>query len=194
MRISFGRFLFFLCCRKCLLSFQVKHLINKKNAAYRNYFKNNKSSQSFAMFQSFQSELSIDCHFEKQILFKGIQKLLDPSTSPKTYWSILKTLLDNKKIPIILTIFHEKKFIIDFKHKVKIFNSHFSKQCSLINKNSKFPPDYPQKSNESLSSITFEINDIDKIINHGYDMLSICMLKLYGESIYQSLDLLFRFV
>ena len=99
-----------------------------------------------------------------------------------------------------MTIFHENKFIIDFKHKVKIFNSHFSKQCSLINKNSKFPPDCPQKSNESLSSITFEISDIDKIIknldpnqSHGYDMLSICMLKLYGESIYQPLNLLFKF-
>ena len=29
---------------------QHKHLINEKNAAYKNYLKNNKSDQSFAMF------------------------------------------------------------------------------------------------------------------------------------------------
>ena len=32
---------------------RVKHLINEKNALYKNYLKNNKSNQSFATFQSF---------------------------------------------------------------------------------------------------------------------------------------------
>ena len=34
---------------------RVKHLINEKNAIYKNYLKNNKSNQSFATVQSFQS-------------------------------------------------------------------------------------------------------------------------------------------
>ena len=75
------------------------------------------------------------------------------------YWSMVKTFLNNKKIPIILPIFHDNKFTTDFKQKAEIFNSHFSKQrASLIN-NSKIPLECPQKSNESLSSITFEINE-----------------------------------
>ena len=36
---------------------QVKHLINEKNTIYKNYLKNNKSNQSFAMFQYFQTQL-----------------------------------------------------------------------------------------------------------------------------------------
>ena len=36
---------------------QVKHLINEKGAAYKFYLKSNKSNQTFAMFQSFQSQL-----------------------------------------------------------------------------------------------------------------------------------------
>ena len=39
-------------------SSQVKHLINKK-VLRKKLFKKNKSSQSFAMFQSFQSQLSL---------------------------------------------------------------------------------------------------------------------------------------
>ena len=36
---------------------QVKHLIDERNAAYKN-FKNSKNNQSFAMLQSFQGQLS----------------------------------------------------------------------------------------------------------------------------------------
>ena len=49
-------------------------------------------------------------------------RLADPLTSPKTYWSILKTFLNNKKIPCIPPLFHENKFITDFKEKAELFN------------------------------------------------------------------------
>ena len=113
---------------------------------------------------------------------------------------MLKTFLNNKKIPAIPPIFHDNKFITDFKQKAEIFNSHFSKQCTPLINNSKIPSECPRKSNEPLSSITFEINDIDKIIknldpnkSHGHDMLSIRMWKLCGESIYKPLNLIFKF-
>ena len=66
------------------------------------------------------------------------------------------------------------------------FNNKISSECS-------------RKSNESLSSITFEINDIEKLIkdldpnkSHCHDMLIIGMLKLCGESIYKPLNLIFK--
>ena len=49
----------------------------------------------------------------------------------------------------------------DFKQKAVIFNSHCSKQCTPVISNSKIPSECPRKSNESLCSITFEINDIE---------------------------------
>ena len=111
----------------------------------------------------------------------------------------MKTFLNNKKIPVIPPIFHDNKFITDFKQKAEIFNSHFSKQCAPLINNSKIPSECPQKSNESLPSVTFKINDIEKIIknfgpnkSHGHDMLSIRILKLCGESIYKALNLIFR--
>ena len=57
-------------------------------------------------------------------------RLADPLTSPKTYWSILKTFLNNKKIPCIPSLFHEIKFITDL-----IF---YVNQCSLWSNNSAF--------------------------------------------------------
>ena len=79
---------------------KVKHLINGKNAAYKNYVKNNKNSQSFAMFQSFQSQLSLLITTLKSKYYSKVAKrILDPRTSPKLYFSILKIFLNNKKIP-----------------------------------------------------------------------------------------------
>ena len=64
-------------------------------------------------------------------------KLLDSKTSPKSYWSILKIFLNNKKIPCIPPLLHNGSFIIDFKEKAELFNDFFSRQCSLVNNNSK---------------------------------------------------------
>ena len=41
---------------------------------------------------------------------------MDPATSAKTYWSILKTLLNNKKIPRTPPLFQQGKYVTDFKN------------------------------------------------------------------------------
>ena len=51
------------------------------------------------------------------------KKLNDPSTAPKSYWTILNWFLKNKKIPRILPIFHNDQVISDFKEKTNLFNS-----------------------------------------------------------------------
>ena len=68
-----------------------------------------------------------------------------------------------------------------------------------FNQQQQIPSECSHKSHESLSSITFEINDIETIIknldpnkSHGHGMLSIRMLKLCGESIYKPLNLIFK--
>ena len=100
---------------------------------------------------------------------------------------------------IIPPILNDNQYITDFKQKAEIFGFHFSKQCTPLISNSKVPSECSRKSNESLSSIAFEINDIEKIIknldpnkSHGHDMFSIRMLKLCGESIYKALNLIFK--
>ena len=50
-------------------------------------------------------------------------KLMDPMTSAKTYWPIVKRYLNDKKIPCLTPLFHDNKFITDFKEKTELFNS-----------------------------------------------------------------------
>ena len=47
--------------------------------------------------------------------------------APKYYWSLLKTMLNDKKVPCIPPIFHDNKFVTDFSKTADLFNSFFAK-------------------------------------------------------------------
>ena len=53
-------------------------------------------------------------------LAKLSPKVGNPDTVPKTYWSIINRLLNNKKIPIIPPVFFEGKLISDFEKKAEL--------------------------------------------------------------------------
>ena len=84
-------------------------------------------------FSSFNKNNSLIEKFKHKYYVRVSKKLSDPATTPKSYWSILKTFLNNKKLPCISPLLHENKFIIDFRSKAEIFNTFFAKQYSLIN-------------------------------------------------------------
>ena len=52
-------------------------------------------------------------------------RLNNPKTSFKTYWSILKTFYNGRKIPIILPILKDGNLESDFKIKANYFNIFF---------------------------------------------------------------------
>ena len=64
---------------------------------------------------------------KEQFYFPILNKLMDPATSSKVYWSILKTFLNNKNILCIPPIYHNDNYITDFKEKAEIFNNFFAK-------------------------------------------------------------------
>ena len=64
----------------------------------------------------------------KGTILKMSSKLANSATSTKTYWSILKTFLNNKKIPLIL----ENKLVTNFKEKAELFNTFFCKLMRFI--------------------------------------------------------------
>ena len=154
----------------------------------------------FEKFKALQYQLNIYIEESKEKYYTKLsRRLADPLTSPKTYWSILKTFLNNKKIPCIPPLFHENKFITDFKEKVELFNHFFVNQCSLLSNNSVLPTNLPQLTSKCLDSIHFSSSDIAKIISrldphkaHGHDMSSIRMIKLFGNSICKPLSIIFK--
>ena len=178
----------------------IKELIHEKNQAYKSYRQNKKSIFSAHQFELLQSKLNSLIEKSKSNYYARLsKKLSDPMTSPKSYWSILKTFLNNNKIPCIPPLLHEDKFITNFKEKPYIFNDFFAKQCSLINTNSNLPSVLSKKTHKLLSTIHFTSDDILKIIKnldpnkaHGHDMISIRMIKICDASICKPLELIFR--
>ena len=76
-------------------------------------------------------------------------------------------------------MFHENRFVTDFKQKAELFNSFFAKQCSIIDNGSEIPSYLNPKTDKSLSNITFTEKDIVKVIQnldsnkvHEHDMIS----------------------
>ena len=125
--------------------------------------------------------MTITTETVKQQYFRKIaKKLSDSNISSKTYWPILKCFLTGKRVPCIPPIFHENRFITNFREKPELLNSFFVNQCSLIRKND-----------------TFTENDIGRLINsldpnkaHGHEMMDICMLKIGGDSLNKTLGLI----
>ena len=136
---------------------------------------------------------------EQKLHSRLSKKVVDPMTSTKSYWSTLKMFLNNKKIPCIPPLRHQNKYVTDFKEKAEIFNSFFAEQCSLINNSSKLPSTFLERTDKFIWSLSFNGNDITRIIRDldpnkapGHDMISIRMLKICGESISKSLEIIFK--
>ena len=55
-------------------------------------------------------------------------KLNDPTTSSKTYWAIVKTIVNSKKVPVLPPILVNNKVVTNFEGKENSFNYLFSKQ------------------------------------------------------------------
>ena len=91
-------------------------------------------------------------------------RLNNTQKSSKTYWSLLKIFLNNKKITLIPPLFHENRFIIDFKEKAELFSSFFSNQCSLLKNCSKLPTNLRYATDKRLRTINFTTDNIEKTI------------------------------
>ena len=169
-------------------------MIIEKNTVSK---KSKKNPNKQIKVRSLQRQLKILLEKSKRRYFFNLsKKLTNLKTSAKAYWSILKGLLANKKIPCIPPILHESKFITNFKEKAELFNSFFAKQCSILDTGSSLPPSLYKYTNNSIS---FTYDDIEKIINklnanksHGHDMISIRMLKICGKSICKPLKMIFQ--
>ena len=101
----------------------------------------------------------------KEQLYSRIStKLMDPTISPKAYWLILKTFLNNKKIPCIPPSYHKNNYIADFKEKTQIFNDFFARQCTLVENTRKLLTGSFKRTNNLLSHILFTKMILQKLL------------------------------
>ena len=156
-----------------------------KNGAFFAYSRDKNNPDLFNKFQSHQAHLKTTIEESNQNYYSRLSNtLLDSKTSRKSYWSILKIFVNNKKTPCIPPLFQDGKFIMDFKETAELFNNFFTWQCSLVNNNIKLPSILTKKTCQSLSTVKFSRNDILKTIRnlnpnkaHGHDIVKYSNVK-----------------
>ena len=155
---------------------------------------------SFLKLQNAISEVSETIAERKdEYHFKLSRKLNNPKASAKTYWSILKTFYNGRKIPLIPPLLINDQLISDFKVKANHFNAFFSMQCTPLVNGSQIPDAVSFETNERLSSIDFSDDDIIKIIRsldenkaHGHDDISIRLIKICDSTLVKALSIIFQ--
>ena len=82
----------------------------EKNLAFKSYCCSNRNMFLLEKFKALQYQLHISIEESKEKYYtKWLGRLANPLTSPKTYWSILKTFLNNKKKKILVYLLFFKK-------------------------------------------------------------------------------------
>ena len=65
--------------------------------------------------------------------YRGIaSKLNDPNSAPKTYWPMLKSFVNGKKIPLIPPVLVKDQLVTNLLEKANLFNEFFTQQCNTI--------------------------------------------------------------
>ena len=131
-------------------------LIENKNKIHENYGRFKSNSQLLRKPNLLQEQPHVLIKKSKKNYYSRMaSKLTNVQRNSKTYWSLLKRFLNNKKIPQISPLFQENKFVTDFKEKAEFFNEFFAKQCSLIKNSSKPPSHLHYLTDNRLSSVSF---------------------------------------
>ena len=100
---------------------------------------------------------------------------------------------------MIPPLFLNNKFVSDFSEKAEVFNFFFTKQCSPIVNSSELPDDLMPMTVNSISSIQFLERDLLNLVRlldpnkfHGFDGISIRMIKICDVSIIKPLLIIFK--
>ena len=69
---------------------------------------------------------------KRRYFLKAAKTLANPGTGLKTYWSLLNSVPNKAKIPMIPPLLENGIFVIDFTEKAHSFDNYFILQCTTI--------------------------------------------------------------
>ena len=114
--------------------------IKTKNRLCKQYIMNSRYENEFVFIECLISEINKIITSTKEFYYKILANgLNNPMLQAKIYWSILKTIYNNNKIPIIPPFLIDGKFLTDIKTKANIFNKFFADQCTPLKNGSVLP-------------------------------------------------------
>lgn len=95
-------------------------------------------------------------------------------------WSMLKTMVNRRRVPLIPPIQIGQKFIINYTEKSRAFNNYFAKQCRLVDKNSQII----DRTNLLMQTSSYLVQIFCKLYK------KIKIIKAYGQLIFLSLSII----
>ena len=178
----------------------IKSKIKRKNVLFKQYIQNGRFESDFVFLENLITEINGLISSTKNLYYENLaKKLNNPLLQAKTYWSILKSFYNEKKIPIIPHLLVDNKFVTDIQMKANIFNNFFAEQCTPLKNNSVLPLNQMFLTQSRLNCIDFNGDEILKIVRvlnihkaHGHDDISIRMIKICDKSLVKPLILLFE--
>ena len=178
----------------------VKSKIIAKNLLFKQYIKNGRFESDFMFLETIANELNELISSTKALYYDNLaKKLNNPLLQAKTYWSILKTFYNDKKIPLIPPLLVDDKFVTDIQKKANVFNKFFAEQCTPLDNNSSLPVNQLFLTQSRLTSLDLDDDELLKIIRalninkaHGHDDISIRMIKICDKSLIKPLMLIFK--
>ena len=178
----------------------VKSKIIAKNLLFKQYIKNGRFESDFMFLETIANELNELISSTKALYYDNLaKKLNNPLLQAKTYWSILKTFYNDKKIPLIPPLLVDDKFVTDIQKKANVFNKFFAEQCTPLDNNSSLPVNQLFLTQSRLTSLDLDDDELLKMIRalninkaHGHDDISIRMIKICDKSFIKPLMLIFK--
>ena len=177
----------------------VKSAVKRNKRAYRKWVSGGRKHEEKNRVNTVQNETNSIIKEAKIRYINDLSaKLCDPNTGSKVFWSAYKKLLNNRKNTNIPPLMVNGNFISKFKEKAEIFNNYFAEQCQPFVNSSILPPTPNSPNGIKLTDIDITESSISQIINklnpkkaHGWDGISIQLLKTCPDEISLPLKLIF---
>ena len=176
----------------------IKNFLRKKNRAYNSFVRNSRPDDKLEGIQNMISEgARLIEEARRNYFLKAGKTLATPGTSSKNYWTLINTVLNKVKIPMIPPLLENGLFVTDLTEKAQIFNDYFILQCTTIDTGSEILQDTPVTTTLISDFVICEekILNIIRSLNpnkaHGWDEISVRMIKLSDVSLVLPLKIIF---
>ena len=134
---------------------EIKNALRKKNRIYKRFISGGRlQDDQFKLNEITETVSNLITESKNDYFLNLGERLNDPTTSSKSYWSILKRFLNKIKIPSIPPLLVNNIFVTNFAEKANVFNAFFAEQCNILITNSVIP-DVRLRTNKRLTDISF---------------------------------------
>ena len=178
---------------------EVKTSIKRNSRVYRKWVNRGRNPYDHDNVREMRNSTNKVIKEAKLVYYTNLgNKLSNPEIGQKHFWTAYKKISNKKKNTNIPPIIDNDFYISNFKKKADIFNEYFADQC-IINDNGSVLPNFVPKTDALLSHVSVTKDQIINIINklsvnkaHGYDGISVSMLKLCASEVATPLQIIFQ--